>query len=220
MWTVTVLWSPYHSKSQTLSSSCSRVKTWPGLRGQEVEQVELLGGQVDRLAVALDGPAARVDPQLAEAHHVAGQRRGGGLGPPQHGLDARDQLAGAERLGQVVVGAEPEPEDLVALLALGRQHDDRDAALGAKLAADFQAVDLGQHQVEDHQVRRRRELSARRPRRLATVTWNPSRIRYRWTTSVTIGSSSTTSTRVSPWVSVPQRPIRQTHLARANRYGS
>src|SRR5215212_8527412 len=121
---------------------------------QEVEQVELLGRQVDRLAVTLDAPAAGVDPEATDPHRVAGHRRGGDLGAPQHGLHPRDQLAGAKRLGQVVVRTQPEPEDLVALLALGRQHDDRDAALGPQLSAHLQPVDLGQHEVEHHQIRR------------------------------------------------------------------
>jgi hypothetical protein len=44
----------------------------------------------------------------------------------QDGLDARHQLAGIERLGQVVIGAELEADDLVDVLAAGRQHDDWD----------------------------------------------------------------------------------------------
>ena len=41
------------------------------------------------------------------------------------------------------------------LLALGRQHDDRDvlrARVGAQTPADLEAVDAGQHQVEHDEV--------------------------------------------------------------------
>ena len=91
------------------------------------------------------------------------RRRGaGGLGlgvagarPAQHRLDARHQLARAERLGQVVVGADREADDLVDLLGAGGQHQDVGVRELADPPADLQAVDAGQHQVEDDQVRAR-----------------------------------------------------------------
>ena len=48
---------------------------------------------------------------------------------PQDCPDARDELAATERLGQVVVSAELQTDDAVHLVALGGQHDDRDARL-------------------------------------------------------------------------------------------
>ena len=84
------------------------------------------------------------------------RRRAVGLEPrpAQVGLDARHQLARGERLGDVVVGAQLQAEDLVELLAARRQHDDRDVALGADALADLEPVEPGQHQVEHHQVDR------------------------------------------------------------------
>ena len=43
----------------------------------------------------------------------------------QHRVDARDELARIERLGEVVVGAHFQADDAIDVLALGRQHDDR-----------------------------------------------------------------------------------------------
>ena len=82
---------------------------------------------------------------------AAGRR----LRAPQDGAHPRQQLARVERLGQVVVGAELEPDDLVDVVALGGEHDDRRVgALGqrADAAADLEPVDAGEHDVEQHHV--------------------------------------------------------------------
>ena len=75
------------------------------------------------------------------------------LGPPEERPDPGRQLAQAERLGDVVVGAELQPDDLVELGVLGRQHDDRHARLGADDAADLDARQLREHQVQEDEVR-------------------------------------------------------------------
>ena len=82
----------------------------------------------------------------------AGARR---LMAPQQRGDARHQLTHAERLGEVVVGAALEAEDLVGLGVARRQHQDRRAAVhgaGADRPADGDAVEIGQHQVEQNQI--------------------------------------------------------------------
>ena len=79
-----------------------------------------------------------------------------------HGPDARRQLTPAERLGDVVVGAEFEPEDPVELVTAGRQHDDRDRAALAELAAHVATIDVRKPEIEEHEVvaRRREGVSA------------------------------------------------------------
>ena len=54
------------------------------------------------------------------------------IGPAQDGLDPRDELARRERLGEVVVGAELEAEQLVELVVAGGEHHDRDRASRAR----------------------------------------------------------------------------------------
>ena len=77
------------------------------------------------------------------------------VGPPQERLDPAHQLAQPERLGQVVVGAELQADDLVDLVVAGREHQDRRlGAGGAEAAQDLEAVDAGQPDVEDDEVRR------------------------------------------------------------------
>ena len=87
---------------------------------------------------------------------------------------ARAQLANAERLGDVVVGAGLEAEHLLGLLRAGGQHQDRRAhAAAPQLAADFEAVFARQHDVEQDRVERclARPLQRRRGRRWMTSTW-------------------------------------------------
>ena len=93
------------------------------------------------------------------------------LDAAQQRLDPRDELAHRERLGHVVVGADAEADEHVGLVVAGGEHEDRDRALGLDAAADLEAVDAGQHDVEHDDVgvaagrrRRRRPGRRRRPR--------------------------------------------------------
>ena len=79
--------------------------------------------------------------------------RGARLVAAQDGADARRQFARVEGLGEVVVGAQFEADDAVDILAAGGEHHDRNFALLAQAAEDFEAVDAGQHDVEDHQAK-------------------------------------------------------------------
>ena len=84
---------------------------------------------------------------------------GGGAAAAQQRPHARDELAHAERLGQVIVGAALEAVDLVGLLAARRQHQDRhvlQVRLAPDCAAHGDAVEPGQHHVEDDQIERLR----------------------------------------------------------------
>ena len=105
-----------------------------------------------RTSVATDGDDVALDvhPDVAD---LEGHRRQVGLdAAAQHGADAGDQLARRVRLGDVVVGAELEPDHLVDLVVLGADHDHRHVGGLPDLAADLGARDAGQHQVEQHDV--------------------------------------------------------------------
>ena len=72
---------------------------------------------------------------------------------PQRGAHARQQLRDRKRLGNVVVGAEVETHHLVHLGgARAQQQHRRAVALLAQRVEHFVAVQLGQHDVEDHQI--------------------------------------------------------------------
>ena len=95
--------------------------------------------------------------------------RGGRRPPAQQRADARDELANAERLRQVVVGAAVEAEHFVGLVAARGQHEDRDVRvdrIAADGAADRDAVQARQHQVQDHEVER---LGPGEPQRFRAV---------------------------------------------------
>ena len=81
--------------------------------------------------------------------HVAVARQ---LGPAENRLHTAAELPHREGLGDVVVRAQLETEDLVQLLGLRREHDDRDRALRPEPSADVVPVDLRQHHVEHDQV--------------------------------------------------------------------
>ena len=124
-----------------------------GMRDQELQQVVLPAGQRQHAVTQGRLVAAQVDDQVAVLQPAL-LGLGALAGPAQHRLDPQHQLAGAERLGHVVVGAQLEADDPVGLGAERGQHDHRDVAAGAQPAADLETVDPGQHQVEDHQVGR------------------------------------------------------------------
>ena len=71
---------------------------------------------------------------------------------PEGHADTGQQLAGAERLADIVVSARIERRDLVPLHPARRQHDDRHVAPFTHPADDFETIDIGQAQIDDHHV--------------------------------------------------------------------
>ena len=110
------------------SSSWSRVSTRRGRCTKQVEQLELGGGEHDRLA-GLGGQPARVeiDDEAVEGVAAVGLWLGRAARAPQQGADAGQQLARIEGLGQVIVGAHLETDHAVDRDRLGREHQDRHA---------------------------------------------------------------------------------------------
>ena len=74
--------------------------------------------------------------------------------PPQQRTDARAELADRERLRDVVVGAELEPDHLVELVVAGSEHDDRHGALGPQALADLEPIEAREHDVEHDEIDR------------------------------------------------------------------
>ncbi len=145
------------------ASSSSRVNTRGRARGEVREQVELGGGEVHELAVELHAPRLEVDGDRAEAHGSRASARGPALDPAEQRVHPGDELARAERLGEVVVGADGQPDDEVGLGVAGGEHQHRHRAVALDLAAHLDAVEAGEHQVEDHEVGPERSAAARRP---------------------------------------------------------
>src|SRR5437879_1319493 len=125
--------------------------------GQQHGQQAVFGAaQGDRLARSVDEVAGRrVEPPAVEheAAHAVGARLTGRMGgPAQHRLDAAEQLARIERLGDVVVGAELESDNAVHILAARGEHDDGHLRAAAHVAAYRQAVLAREHEIEHQQI--------------------------------------------------------------------
>ena len=72
--------------------------------------------------------------------------------PAEGDAEAGVELVDAERLGDVVVGAALERLDLLALLVAAGQDHDRRRGVAPDPPDDVEAVDVGQAEVEQHEV--------------------------------------------------------------------
>jgi hypothetical protein len=124
-----------------------------GVAGEVEEELELAAGEADLGVVADHALPGDVDHERAEdqrrlGHACVGQR----LPAPEERADAGLQLAEAERLGEVVVGAELEADHAVELGRLGGEHEHEELGPAhAHPPADLEPVHAGQHEVEDDQ---------------------------------------------------------------------
>src|SRR5205807_623355 len=116
---------------------------------EDFEHCELLPGQRDVAAVAVDLSAERIQPQTCDLSH----------GWPAVGAPAVErseteyELSEFERLREVVVGAEFEPGGLVVETVGGGEHEDRHAAAGGDDAfGDLVTGGPGDVSVEDGDV--------------------------------------------------------------------
>src|SRR5262245_25108922 len=91
-----------------------------GVRGQQLQQLELARRQADRPAGARHCAASRVDEQVVDL----GYRWIVPVGPPVQGAQVGGQLLGAERLQQADVGAGVEETNPLAHSCLRRQRHD------------------------------------------------------------------------------------------------
>ncbi len=119
-----------------------------------MQQVEFFACQFDWLAVHVYGAHARIDLQIVVrdrfVHAIVRRRRGA----TQHIFHARHHFARAERFDDVIVRAEFQTQHAIHLIAARGQHNDRHRALRAQTFEHFQAIEFGQHQIEDNQIGR------------------------------------------------------------------
>ena len=124
----------------------------PTAAGQQRQQVELLGGQVQALRAARAAARHEVHLQVGEAQH-GGRLRGGAAAAPQQRAHAREQLGEGEGLDEVVVGAAFEALHAVFNFVPRGEHEHRGlVAFGAQGRQHAVAVHAGQHHVEQHEV--------------------------------------------------------------------
>src|SRR3954471_2395033 len=123
-----------------------------GARGEGHEQLELRVGEVHLLAVGRHPAAGEVDPQpvvrqlvwaLARRDRCAAHDRP----HPRH------EFPDGEGLGHVVVRTELQADDPIYLVVAGGKHYDGHVALRPDPPYDLRAIELGEHDVENDQVR-------------------------------------------------------------------
>ena len=137
------------------------------VRGERAQQLELDVRELHGRPAHLDRAPREVDAEAVDLDHVTLARVVAGRGrAAQERAHAAAELPDRERLRDVVVGAELEPEHLVELVVAGGEHDDRHGALRAQPLADLEPVELREHHVEHDQVDR---LVAELPQRLLAV---------------------------------------------------
>ena len=134
------------------------------MRRERAQELELDVGQLNRLPAHLDTPAWHVDHEpvgLDPLVDLVGVRARC-LRAPQERPHARAELADRERLRDVVVGSELQPDHLVELVVTRREHDDRHRAGRPQPLADLEAVELRKHDVQHDEVGRRLAEAAQR----------------------------------------------------------
>ena len=94
------------------------------------------------------------------AFRIPARHRASGLLASQHGANARQKFAKAERFGDIVVGAQLQPDDPIDLVApVTGGNDYRNIGARSDLAQQVETVLLAEPQIEDHEIRlARREV--------------------------------------------------------------
>ena len=116
--------------------------------GQAFQDGELLGGHGDMVPGHGDLVGAQVDGERAVLQHLAGRL----AAAAQHRPDPGQQFLQTERLDQVVVGSLVQRQHAVGFLAACRHDDDGRVAGLAQPPAHLDAVDVGQAEVEQHDI--------------------------------------------------------------------
>ena len=125
-----------NSQPHTRRISSSRPNARPGCRRKNASRSNSRMVRASSAPVADGAAGAGVQREAAGAQPGrprAPARRGPGAA--QHRLHPQHQLAGAERLGDVVVGADLQAQDPVVLVAARGQHDHRAASAAARAGA-------------------------------------------------------------------------------------
>ena len=116
---------------------------------EQEQQVELPAGQLDRDAVDRHLARGRVHDEAADDEPVLTLRRGRAT---EHGPHPGLELVDGEGLEDVVVGPGVQGTDDGRVVVTGRHDDDRGVPHRAQHRQDGVAVEVGQAEVEQHQL--------------------------------------------------------------------
>ena len=113
------------------------------------KQFEVAMAQVDPTAVVPGSKGIEVDDYVVEHEPAHPDAR-----PSENGMDPCQQLFEVEWLADIVVCAKAKTLDLVVFVAPDGQEDDRQIAGGPKKTAELETTQVGEHHVEQCQIRR------------------------------------------------------------------
>ena len=119
---------------------------------EQLKQIEFLRREVDLLLADGHRAVVQVDAHVAHRQNRLSAFLLHHRGAAEDGLDAALDLEDVERLGHIIVRAVFETQNLVHVLALGGEHDDRHRGFFADALAHLNAVYLGQHDVQKHKI--------------------------------------------------------------------
>ena len=122
-----------------------------GSFGEQQQEFVLTSRQLPALPAYAHLAGRAVDVQGTEAQDPVGLA-GSTPRTPQDGRQAGQKLARVEGFGQVVVGADLKPDDAIHVVPARGQHQDGHLRAGAHAAAHLQAIDAGQHHIQDDRV--------------------------------------------------------------------
>ena len=194
MWTSSVFVGPNQCGSQTSSMICSRVQTSPAFAISMWSRSNSFAASSTVSPSFVTVRDGGIERERADRDRAPGRR--GRAASAHDRPHARDELAGAERLHDVVVGAELEAHDPVDLLAASGEHDDRD--VGGRRISRHRSRPSPSGSITSSRTRsgsprsKRGRASSSVP---ATSGSNPSRAQVLGERLGDARSSSTTSTR-------------------------
>ena len=123
--------------------------------GQECEQIKFLGGKSFLLAIYPDAAGSLVYLDSTNLNNIVLLRGGADqtVIAIHMCLYSGNKLAWAKWLGHVIVSPKSKTADLVNIIFLRGNHNDRSILSFSYLAADFKPVYLRQHQIQNNQVK-------------------------------------------------------------------
>lgn len=120
-----------------------------GRAHEDFEESELDVGEIDGRVVLENGARGGIEDEVFDDEGGGFRRGGGGGGAATDGADAGEELTSVEGLGEVVVGTHLETDDAIDVFAAGGEEEDGVGGGGADALEDFEAVDAGEHDVEE-----------------------------------------------------------------------
>ena len=121
---------------------------------EHLEQVKFLGCQLDVFSAKGNAPLDQVHFHIVDPDHPVFLLLDAAGNTAEDRLDPRFDFKNIEGFGHIIIRAVFKPEDLIHILTLGGQHDDRNITAFTDPLADSNTVQFRQHNVQKDKVKR------------------------------------------------------------------